>query len=472
MLSSSTLQWGGRFSQPPDPILLAFGSSLNDDLVLAPFDVTCSHAHVDALFGGGVIEEPCAHALHQALDIVASEISDGGFGSYAQSSGAEDIHGAIDARVRELSPNGVGDWLHAGRSRNDQVAATLALFARDRALIGSHRCIAIAKSFLAHASRELAAETLLAGMTHWQPAQPISLAFWLLAAAEPFVRGARRFTSAHADALASSPLGSAALAGTTLPLDRVAAATRLGFSQPSRNAMDAIGTRDALLDVAFAYTRAVVDASRIAGEFIVWATPAFGYLRLGDASCTGSSLMPQKRNPDPFELVRGAAAEVQALANGALSSLVGLPLSYHRDLQQTKRMGMVAIERGGAILEAFGQALGDVIFDGEAMERGANRGYTVATDVADALITNGISARRAHELVGRTVQRAEREGRELGTRDLQTLACDADIKVLDAPLDARASIAAKATIGSTAPWAVRASLEAMQAEVLILESAQ
>lgn len=455
--------------QPPDPLLLAFGSSLTDDLVLAPFDVACSHAHVDALQGGSIISDACATELHEALDQVTSEITDGTFASFAQNSGAEDIHGAIDARVRALCVDGYGDWLHAGRSRNDQVATTLALFAYDRARSGSQQCIAIARTLLAHASRELEAGTVIAGTTHWQPAQPIALAFWLLAAAEPFLRAARRFGSLATESIVSCPLGSAALAGTTLPLDRAASARRLGFTLPSRNAMDAIGNRDALVDVALGYSRAVIDASRISSELIIWATPAFNYLRIGDASSTGSSLMPQKRNPDPFELIRGAAAEVLCLTNGALTSLIGLPLSYHRDLQQTKRMGLHAIERGATILNAFARALTDITFVSEAMEACAKRGYTVATDIADAMICKGVSARYAHEFVGQSVMRAEAECRDLTLVDLHDLADSAGIEKFSAPLDAHASVAAKATVGSTAPWAIRVSLVSMQAELQQLE---
>ena len=461
------LQWGGRFTAPPDAHLLAFGSSLQDDLVLAPFDLACSQAHVDALAGGDIIDSARAAALHSALDIVAREIADGVFFATATASGAEDIHGAIDARVRALCPNGDGDWLHAGRSRNDQVATTLALYSADRATRGIHHCREIATVLLDKA--ELHEHTLIAGTTHWQPAQPISLAFWLLAAAEPFLRSATRFAKAHADAMRSCPLGSAALAGSSLPLDRDAAAKRLGFATVSRNAMDAIGTRDSLLDVANAYARSVVDASRVCSELIMWSTPAYGYVRLGDASSTGSSLMPQKRNPDPFELVRGAASEIHALASGAVTSLIGLGLSYHRDLQQTKRMGIAAIERSMLTLNAFSLALADTTFLPEACGRLASSGYTVATDIADALITHGASARQAHALVGAAVGLAEQQGRELDVHDLAELSIAINATNLHAPLDAQASVAVKVTAGSTAPASVRAEIDALRADLLQFE---
>jgi argininosuccinate lyase len=464
-VSSASLQWGGRFVQPPDPALLAFGSSLEDDLVLAPYDVACSHGHVDALQAGAIIDKMAAEALHAALNVVESEIFSGAFAQFARETGAEDVHGAIDARVRQLCPNGEGDRLHSGRSRNDQVATTLALYAADRGRTGARESIEIARMFIERAEAELQAETLVGAVTHMQPAQPVLLAFWLLAAAEPFARAARRFADASRSALAWCPLGSSAVAGSTLPLDRAASCRLLGFAAPSRNAMDAIGTRDAVLDVAHAYVRAVVDASRPCSDFILWATPAYGYVRLGDASSTGSSLMPQKRNPDPFELVRGGASELLGLYNGSMASLAGLPLSYQRDLQQTKRMAILAVERGAAMLQAFARAFADLTFVREKMNANADAGFAVATDVADALILAGASARRAHELVGAAVRRAELEGRELTSADLSWLASNAGIASLDAPLDARGSVRAKRTPGSTSPQAVRASTESLRGEL-------
>jgi argininosuccinate lyase len=463
-MTKGSLQWGGRFSAAPDAALLAFGSSLEDDLVLARFDVRTSQAHVDALAGGKIIDAATAQALQRALKTVAAEIEDGSFVAFARSSGAEDVHGAIDARVRELQPE-AGALLHAGRSRNDQVATTLALYACDRAQRGAERATSIARHLLARASEELTAGTLLAATTHMQPAQPVLLAFWLQAAAEPFVRAAHRFATAAEAAAQSCPLGSGAVSGSTLPLDRDAACKRLGFARPSRNAMDAIGTRDAALDVAQACVRALADASRVSAEIVLWATPAFGYVHLGDASSTGSSLMPQKRNPDIFELVRGYASEAAGLYFGALTSTIGMPLSYHRDLQETKRLAVVACERALAALDAFERALRDTTFVRSAMQARAGTGYTIATDLADALIAAGVTARDAHALVGAVVRAAEEAGRTLNEHDLITLAHEAGLKELKAPLDPSASVAAKKTSGSTSPDAVRAGLASLAAEL-------
>ncbi len=462
-MTPQTLQWGGRFAQRSDAALLALGSSLEDDLVLAPFDVACSRAHVAALEGGKIVGESAASALREALQRVGDEIASGTFADLARTTGAEDVHGAIDARVRELCAD--GELLHAGRSRNDQVATTLVLYVRERAEQGEAVARAIARELLARAKDELAAGTLLGAMTHWQPAQPVLLSFWLVAAAEPFVRAARRFAEAKKECSRSCPLGSGAVAGSTLPLDREAAARALGFSAPSRNAVAAVGTRDAALDVAHGFVRAVNDASRIASELVIWCTPALGYARLGDASSTGSSLMPQKRNPDPFELVRGTAAELVGSYAGALGSLCGLALSYHRDLQQTKRLVMSAIERGLAALQAFSRAFADVEFERETMNARAGDGYAVATDVADALILRGLSARRAHAIVGAAVANAERNGRDLAASDLTAAAAECGIEALDAPLDAASSVRAKRTIGSTSPGEVARAIGYLEAEL-------
>jgi argininosuccinate lyase len=242
-------QWGGRFAEPPDPALHAFGSSLEDDLVLAPFDVRCSHAHVEALLGGGIVSAACAAELHAALDTVLDEIETGRFAHIARGIDAEDIHGAIDARVRELCAGGdSGPRLHAGRSRNDQVATTLVLYARDRAWSGAERSRSIAAHLIERARIEVEAGTLIAATTHWQPAQPVLLAFWLGAGAESFVRASERFAAAWAQTLRFCPLGSAAVAGSSLPLDREAAARSLGFDAPSTNALASVGSRDVLLD--------------------------------------------------------------------------------------------------------------------------------------------------------------------------------------------------------------------------------
>ena len=447
----TALQWGGRFSAAADSALLAFGSSLEEDLVLAPFDVACSLAHVEALEGGAIVSPSRAESLRATLRAIEAEIAGGTFAVYARGLGVEDIHGAIDARVRELAGS-AGEWLHAGRSRNDQVATTLLLYVRDRAHRAAALTRAIARVLVACAGHELDAQTVVAACTHRQPAQPVLLAFIFAAWSEPFVIAARRFAAIADDAARACPLGSAALAGSGLPLDRERATRALGFAAPSRNALHAIGNRDAALDLAHACGRAVIDASRVAEELIVWSTPAYGYVRLGDAASTGSSLMPQKRNPDPFELVRAHAAKLVGAYTGALATLCGLAPSYQRDLQITKSQTIAISEDTLAVLAAFGRAWESVHFVRERMEGAALDGYTIATDVADQLVMAGTPPREAHARVGAEVSRAESEGREL-----------------DASLDAHSSVAAKQTRGSTAPQDVREQIASLERELATLD---
>ena len=463
-MTATDLQWGGRFASAPEPQLLAFGSSLGDDLILAAFDVQCSHGHVVALERGGLVATADAAALHTALDRVAREIDDGTFAAFAQGGSFEDVHGAIDARVRELVPARAGESLHAGRSRNDQVATTLLLYARERANRGARLSLDVADALLARADAALERGSLLAATTHWQPAQPVLFAFWLAAAAQPFLRAAARFARVQADASAFCPLGSSALAGSSLPLDRSAAAQTLGFAAPSRSALDSVGDRDVALDLLTAVTRATVAASRPSEEFVIWSTPAFGYAQLGDAAATGSSLMPQKKNPDPFELVRAAGARLIGALGGALATTNGIGLSYHRDLQETKSLIVRGTEHGLAALNAFSLALTHLAFNEARMTTHATMGFTVATDVADALIERGATARQAHRLVGSQVLAAERAGHDLDASDLRALGETAGMDAFSAPLDGPASVAAKRTSGSTSPVATRETIAASRTE--------
>jgi argininosuccinate lyase len=463
-MGTSVLQWGGRFAAPPDGELLAFGSSLDEDLVLAPFDVACSLAHVEALRGGEIISDDDASTLRSALRAVEVEIFGGDFVAYARGLQAEDVHGAIDARVREIAGS-VGEWLHAGRSRNDQVATTLLLYARDRARKAAARSRDIAAAFIGRAREELDAGTLIAGCTHRQPAQPVLLAFMLVAWSEPFLRATQRFMAIARNAASASPLGSAAFAGSTLPLDRERAAKTLGFTAPSRNALDAIANRESALDLAHGCVRAVIDASRIAEELIAWSTPAYGYVRLDDAVSTGSSSMPQKRNPDPLELVRAHAAKQLGSYAGALATLCGLAPSYQRDLQEAKAQVIAIVEDALLTLDAFTRTLPGLDFVRERMSAAALDGYTTATDIADALIAAGASARSAHALVGKAIARAEKERRELNDRDLAQLAAEIGVERIAAPLDALASVTAKRTRGSTAPSDVSDQIASLEAEL-------
>jgi len=462
------LQWGGRFNAAPDEALLRFGSSLEDDLPLAPYDVICSRAHVAALLGGNVISAEIAAELDAALERVAQEIADGTFATYARDTDCEDVHGAIDRRVRDFAPQ-AGASLHTGRSRNDQVATTLLLYVRARAQTAKDEAAQAAQYLLERAEAALQSGAMIAATTHWQPAQPVLLAFWLGTAAEMMLRVIRRFDRVVSDAARFSPLGSGACSGSTLPIAREISAAQLGFAAPSRIAMDSIGNRDVAVDLLHAIARALVDASRISEEIVLWATPAFGYVKLDDAASTGSSLMPQKRNPDPFELVRAHAAGAVGALQAALGSMSGIALSYHRDLQETKSHVMHGVERGLGALRAFRLALPYVHFNEEHMSAHASDGYTIATDLADALITAGATAREAHEAIGNQVAVAEAEKRPLHASDLTAIAKAVGRNIDTAPLTAKASIEAKQTIGSTAPAQVAKALASMRSELAAIE---
>ncbi len=464
----SELQWGGRFSAEPDRALLRFGSSLEDDLVLAPFDVRTSLGHLVALEATGLIAPQVITELRDALARVGDEIEAGSFAAFARRGDYEDVHGAIDARVRDFAP-AAGESLHTGRSRNDQVATSLALYVRDRAAVGGSICCRIARLLVERANIAFAARTIVAATTHWQPAQPILFAFWLHAAAQPFLRAADRFAYVLDDARGFAPLGSGAVAGSSLPLDRRAAAHFLGFRGPSTNALDSVGDRDLALDLGHAVVRALVAASRTSEELVIWSTPAFGYARLDDAASTGSSLMPQKRNPDPFELVRAAAASAIGTFAGALGTTTGVALSYHRDLQETKAQVLRLSERGLAALDAFARALSHLQFDEARMTARALDGYTNATDLADAVIVAGATARQAHRLVGERVGIAEREARNLDADDLSALGAALGREALDAPLDAYASVTVKRTAGSTEPSIVARAIDDAFARIESLE---
>jgi argininosuccinate lyase len=459
----SELQWGGRFASAPDQALLAYGSSLDDDLAIARFDVECSRAHVLALLDGGIVSQEDGFALDRALRQVGAEVADGSFATWAEARDFEDVHGAIDARVREIA-GPAGDRLHSGRSRNDQVATTMLLFVRELARQGAAGCADVAALCADRAAEALERGTLVAATTHWQPAQPVLLAMWIDAVARGFVRAAQRFVRVAHDAARFSPLGSAALAGSSLPLGRATAAAFLRFGGPSENALDAVGDRDVLLDFVEACMRAALFASRPSEELVLWATPAFGYVRLDDAASTGSSLMPQKRNPDPFELIRAAAGALIGRYTGAAATLKGAALSYHRDLQTTKAQAIHAGHEALAAIGAFRHAFAHVHFQHDVMTSRAGTGYTVATDLADALIAGGATAREAHRAVGERVLLAEAAQRELDAGDLQHLG------VPDAPLLARDSVLAKRTTGSTHPDQVRAAVAATRAAVAELSA--
>ena len=435
----SVLLWGGRFAAAPDAALIAFASSSDEDRLLAPFDVDGSAAHVRVLRRAGLLDAAEADALLAALATVATELPSATLGAGGS---FEDVHSAIEARVTELAGVRAGGKLHTGRSRNDQVATALALYLRASLAEIASLALDIARDVVDRASVELEAETLFAGHTHGQPAQPILLAFYLHAFAVGVARSARRLSAVRAS-IDRCPLGAGPIAGSSLPLDREYAAALLGFGGgPTENALDTVGDRDGALEALFACAMLVTQLSRVAADIVNWSTPALGYVRIDDQAATGSSAMPQKKNPDVFELVRAKAASVCGHLSAALAQLKGLPLSYQRDLQECKRNTIAGVEEAKRCAAAFRAALRCVRFDRERCERSADIGDSSATDLMERLVLEGVPAREAHRRIGERIRRAES-----GTGDALPR------------IDARSSVHAKCTYGSTHPRLLATALE-------------
>ncbi len=388
--------WGGRFSQETDPTVERFSASVHFDRALARYDIRGSIAHARMLGGAGIVSPADADLLVAGLAEIAREIEAGAFPFDAR---LEDVHMNIEARLRErIGP--VAGRLHTGRSRNDQVATDLALYLRDVAR-EARRGLAELRGVLIARAREHV-ETVLPGYTHMQRAQPVRLAHHWLAFEEMLSRDSGRFTDLRAR-IAASPLGAGALAGTTLPLDRERTARELGFAAPSANSMDAVASRDGALEWLAAAAIAMVDLSRLAEELVLWSTAEFGFVELADAYSTGSSLMPQKKNPDVPELVRGKAGRAIGNLVTLLTVVKGLPLTYNRDLQEDKEPLFDSARTLADSLEVMAGAVATLRVNVERMRSAAQDPLLLATDLAEALVREGVPFREAHEAVGRAV---------------------------------------------------------------------
>lgn len=450
--------WSGRLQGPTDPLLERYSTSVQEDLGLAEFDIRGSAAHAGRLARAGLIRPRDHQQLLAGLEQIASEVRSGSFEPRPED---EDIHMAVERRLAEL----IGEpalRLHTGRSRNDQVALDLRLWTRAAAVRLSQEVLGLEGVLLRRARRER--ETLVPGYTHLQRAQPVSLAHHLLAYFEMLERDRERLQELHRRA-GLSPLGAGALAGSTLPLDRRQAARELGLLAPTANSLDSVSDRDFALELLFASALIAVHLSRLAEDLIIWSTAEFGFLELPDRWSTGSSLMPQKRNPDLLELVRGRAARPVAALLGLLLVLKGLPLSYNRDLQEDKSHLFPAVASVEASLEALAGMLGEVSFNRERMAEAASDPRLLATDLAERLVQEGVPFRRAHELVGRLVSRAEAEGQSL---DLVLRESWQQMGFAEDPtglLDPRSSLAAREQPGAPGPGAQRAALRRAAAQL-------
>ena len=438
--------WSGRFAEPVADFVLRYTASVGFDRRLAQADIDGSLAHAWMLSQIGVLSAQDLQAIERGLEVVRGEIERGEF---LWRLDLEDVHLNIEARLTELIGE-AGKRLHTGRSRNDQVATDLRLYLRaqiDLVLRELQR--------LQHALVELAGahvDTILPGYTHLQVAQPVVLGHHLLAYVEMLERDVERLRQARVR-VNCLPLGAAALAGTSYPIDREAVARRLGFDAVSRNSMDAVSDRDFVIEFCAAAALVMVHLSRFAEELVLWANPQFGFIDLPDRFSTGSSIMPQKRNPDVPELARGKTGRVVGSLIALLTMVKAQPLAYNKDNQEDKEPLFDVVDTLRDTVHAFAELVPGINVHRDAMRRAAQQGFATATDLADYLVRAGLPFRDAHEAVGRAVRRASELGRELGELPLEELRAFAPQIRDDAKnvLTLEGSVAARDHLGGTAP---------------------
>jgi argininosuccinate lyase len=443
--------WGGRFASGPDAIMEEINASIGFDFRLANQDIEGSKAHVAMLAQTGVVTPEDARAIRRGLDEIAREIESGKF---KFSRALEDIHMNIEARLAELI-GPVAGRLHTARSRNDQVALDFRLWIRDTVdaideqLLGLQK--ALAEKALDHA------ESVMPGLTHLQPAQPVTLGHHLMAYVEMFARDRSRLRDARAR-LNESPLGAAALAGTSFPIDRETTAKALGFDRPTANSLDSVADRDFVLETLSAAAICSVHLSRLAEEIVLWVTPQFGFASLSDKFSTGSSIMPQKRNPDAAELIRGKTGRIIGALNALLIVLKGLPLAYSKDLQEDKEGTFDALNSLSLCLAAMTGMIDDLNPDLKRMKASAGSGYANATDLADWLVqTLKLPFREAHHITGRLVAIAAAKDKsleELSLAEMQAVEPQINEEVFGV-LGVENSVRSRTSFGGTAPENVR-----------------
>ncbi len=447
--------WGGRFSSSPDAIMQAINASIDVDRHLYAHDIAASKAHAAMLAKQGIIAKDDAAKIARGLDTIRSEIEKGKFAFKRE---LEDVHMNIEARLTELIGAAAGR-LHTARSRNDQVATDFRLWLRERidALDGALRDYQRA---LAEKANEHAA-TVMPGLTHLQTAQPVTFGHHLLAYVEMAARDRGRFADAR-KRLNECPLGAAALAGTSFPLDRAMTAAALGFDRPSANSLDAVSDRDFVLETLAAATIASVHLSRLAEEIVIWTSPLVGLVRLSDKFTTGSSIMPQKRNPDAAELVRGKTGRIAGAFSALVTVMKGLPLAYQKDMQEDKEGAIDALAALSLSVAAMTGMVADMQPDIARMKQAAGEGYATATDLADWLVRKlKMPFRAAHHATGKIVAEAARAGLPLHRLPLASLR-KIEPKITEdvfAVLSVERSVQSRASYGGTAPKNVRAQAQ-------------
>ena len=458
--------WGGRFAGAPADALAALSQSTHFDWRLAQHDIAGSVAHAEVLHGAGLLDDAELAAMRDALARLRSDVRTGAFGPVPAD---EDVHTALERGLIDRAGAEVGGKLRAGRSRNDQIATLVRMYLREEARHLAGLLLDLVDALVTQAAAHPSAP--MPGRTHLQHAQPVLLAHHLLAHAWPLLRDVERWVDWDRRA-ARSPYGSGALAGSSLGLDPAAVAAALGFDGPVENSIDGTASRDVVAEFAFVAAMAGVDLSRLAEEVVLWATKEFGFVRLHDAYSTGSSIMPQKKNPDVAELARGKAGRLIGDLTGLLTTLKGLPLAYNRDLQEDKEPVFDQVDTLSVLLPAFTGMVATLVFDTDRMAALAPQGFSLATDVAEWLVRSGVPFRIAHEVAGACVRTCEQRGIELwdlSDGDLAAVSPHLTPAVRDV-LTVEGSLASRSATGGTAPVRVAEQLEAARARSVDLRS--
>jgi argininosuccinate lyase len=454
--SPASAIWGGRFDAGPDALMQRINASIDIDCRLYAQDIAGSRAHCRMLVASGVLSKKDGAAILTGLDRIEQEIDSGKFVFDAE---LEDIHMNIETRLIAMIGD-AGGRLHTARSRNDQVATDLRLWVRDAIDRADAALAALQAALIDQAERHAA--TVMPGFTHLQVAQPVTFGHHLLAYVEMFGRDRGRFRDARARGN-ECPLGAAALAGTSFPIDRKMTAQALGFDRPCANSLDAVSDRDFALEYLAAAALTSAHLSRLAEELVLWTSTPFAFVALSDAFTTGSSIMPQKRNPDAAELVRAKSGPVFGALQSLLVTMKGLPLAYGKDMQEDKAPVFATADTIELCLAAMTGMIRDMKADPERMRAAAASGYSTATDLADWLVrASGVPFREAHHIVGRVVRLAEERGCALGELPLAELrAIDPRLgKEALAVLDLDVSVASRISEGGTAPRRVKAAAAA------------
>ena len=448
---SSNKMWGGRFSDRPDAVMEAINASIGFDQKLYAQDIAGSKAHATMLAEQGILSKGDAKAILKGLDTILSEIE---AGEFAFSAALEDIHMNVEARLSDLIGPAAGR-LHTARSRNDQVAVDFRLWVKAQAEAMHGELGGLIDTLLDHA--ETHAATVMPGFTHLQTAQPVTFGHHCMAYVEMFARDRSRLADAIAR-MDECPLGAAALAGTGFAIDRKATAKALGFREPTRNSLDSVSDRDFALEFLAFASICATHLSRMAEELVIWSTPQFNFVRMSDRFSTGSSIMPQKKNPDAAELIRAKTGRINGDLVALLTVMKGLPLTYSKDMQEDKEAVFDAAENLELAIAAMTGMVASMSINADGMKQAAGSGFSIATDLADWLVREtGLPFREAHHVTGKAVALAEKKGcglEDLSLEDLQKLNGKITADVFDV-LSVEKSVASRKSFGGTAPANVK-----------------